>query len=192
MTKGGGAHLERLVAAGVGLLLAQGGGLLVGGGQLMPLEHQRLLELLLRLGLQQLLPEGDVGEESSERPAQLHGRLGAFLQRRWWRRWRRRTVSVTKSTCKNIMSDVKLATETAFALIWTVNLEGGGILYRSDHFYFVFGFIYIYINVLLTFTVRILDPETEIMIHIVTSAQQTHTHIHTHNREKLYRKKDKA
>lgn len=98
MTEGGGAHLEGLVAAGVGLLLAQGGGLLVGGSQLVPLEHQRLLELLLRLGLQQLLPEGDVGEERGERPAQLHGRLGAFLQRRRMRRRKRRRVSVTTST----------------------------------------------------------------------------------------------
>ena len=45
----------------------------------MPLEDQRLLELLLGLGVQQLLPEGDVREQGGERPAQLHGRLGAFL-----------------------------------------------------------------------------------------------------------------
>lgn len=73
------AHLEGFVTAGVGLLLPQSGGLRVGRRQLVPLEHQRLLELLLRLRLQQLLPEGDVGEEGGERPAQLHRRLGAFL-----------------------------------------------------------------------------------------------------------------
>lgn len=77
--QGAAAHLEGFVAAGVGLLLPQSRGLLVGGRQLVPLEHQRLLKLLLRLGLQQLLPEGDVGEERGERPAQLHRRLGAFL-----------------------------------------------------------------------------------------------------------------
>lgn len=76
------AHLEGFVAAGVGLLLPQSSGLLVGCSQLVPLEHQRLLKLLLRLRLQQLLPEGDVGEESGERPAQLHRCLGAFLRRR--------------------------------------------------------------------------------------------------------------
>lgn len=68
------------MAARVGLLLPQSRGLLVGRRQLVPLEHQRLLKLLLRLGLQQLLPEGDVREEGGERPAQLHRRLGAFLQ----------------------------------------------------------------------------------------------------------------
>lgn len=73
------AHLEGFVTAGVGLLLPQSSGLRVGRRQLVPLEHQRLLELLLRLRLQQLLPEGDVGEEGGERPAQLHRRLGAFL-----------------------------------------------------------------------------------------------------------------
>lgn len=61
-------------------LLPQGSGLLVGCRQLVPLEHQSLLELLLRLCLQQLLPEGDIREERGERPSQLHRRLGAFLQ----------------------------------------------------------------------------------------------------------------
>lgn len=75
------AHLEGLVTAGVSLLLPQSSGLLVGCRQLVPLEHQRLLELLLRLRLQQLLPEGDVGEEGGERPAQLHRRFGAFLRK---------------------------------------------------------------------------------------------------------------
>lgn len=68
------------MTAGVGLLLAQGGGLLVGCCQLVPLEHQSLLKLLLRLCLQQLLPEGDIREERGEGPAQLHRRLGAFLE----------------------------------------------------------------------------------------------------------------
>lgn len=70
------------MTAGVGLLLPQGGGLLVGRCQLVPLEHQRLLKLLLRLRLQQLLPEGDVREEGGECPAQLHRSLGAFLWNR--------------------------------------------------------------------------------------------------------------
>lgn len=74
------ADLEGLVSAGVGLLLAQGGGLLVGRRQLVALEHQRLLELLLRFGLQKLLAEGDVREERGERPAQFHRRLGALLR----------------------------------------------------------------------------------------------------------------
>lgn len=86
------AHLEGFVAAGVGLLLPQSGGLLVGRCQLVPLEHQRLLKLLLRLRLQQLLPEGDVREQGGERPAQLHRCLGAFLQK-----------SVRKWACIRIM-----------------------------------------------------------------------------------------
>lgn len=73
-------HLERFVSAGVGLLLPQSGGLLVGCRQLVALEHQRLLKLLLRLRLQQLLPEGDVREEGGECPAKLHRCLGAFLR----------------------------------------------------------------------------------------------------------------
>jgi len=76
------AHLEGLVTAGFGLLLPQSDGRLVGCRQLVPLEHQRLLKLLLRLRLQQRLPEGDVREEGGERPAQLYRRLGAFLWER--------------------------------------------------------------------------------------------------------------
>lgn len=91
------AHLEGFVAARVGLLLPQSRGLLVGCRQLVPLEHQRLLKLLLRLGLQQLLPEGDVREEGGERPAQLHRRLGAFLQRS-----RRTSFCVTTTITSNI------------------------------------------------------------------------------------------
>lgn len=67
------------MAARVGLFLVEGNGLLVGSHQLVALQHQCLLELLLRLGLQQLLAKGDVGEERGEGPAQLHRRLGAFL-----------------------------------------------------------------------------------------------------------------
>lgn len=73
-------HLERSVIAGDRLLLPQSDGLLVGRCELVPLEHQSLLKLLLRLCLQQLLPEGDVREKGAKRPAQLHRRLGAFLR----------------------------------------------------------------------------------------------------------------
>lgn len=83
------AHLEWFVTAGVNLLLPQNGGLLVGCCQLVPLEHQRLLKLLLRLCLQQLLPEGDVREQGGERPAQLHRRLGTFL-------WKKEKIKVVK------------------------------------------------------------------------------------------------
>lgn len=76
------SYFERFVAARVRLLLSQSGGLLVGCRQLVPLEQQRLLKLLLRLRLQQLLPEGDVGEEGGKRPAQLHRRLRTFLQKK--------------------------------------------------------------------------------------------------------------
>lgn len=72
------------MTAGVGLLLPQSGGLLVGRRELMPLEHQCLLKLLLRLRLQQLLPEGNVREEGGERPAELHRCLGAFLRGGRW------------------------------------------------------------------------------------------------------------
>lgn len=68
--------LERLVAVQLHLLWC---GPLDIRGEMLPLCHQLLLKLLLRLGVQQLLPEGNVGEHSGKRPAQLDGRLGAFL-----------------------------------------------------------------------------------------------------------------
>lgn len=73
------ADLEGFMTARVRLLLPQSSWLLVDCCELVPLEHQRLLKLLLCLCLQELLPEGDVGKEGSERPAQFHRRLGTFL-----------------------------------------------------------------------------------------------------------------
>lgn len=43
--------------------------------------EQLLLELLLRLGLQEPLSEGDVGEHRGKRPAKFNRRLGAFLKK---------------------------------------------------------------------------------------------------------------
>lgn len=43
--------------------------------------EQLLLELLLRLGVQEPLSEGDVGEHRGERSAQFNRRLGAFLKK---------------------------------------------------------------------------------------------------------------
>lgn len=79
------AHLKRFVTARVGLLLPQGSGLLVDCSKLLPLEHQRLLKLLLGLCLQKLLPKGDVRKEGGERPAELHRCLGAFLLKSMWK-----------------------------------------------------------------------------------------------------------
>lgn len=67
------------MAVRVGLFFLKGEGLLVGGHQLVALQHQRLLKLFLRLGLQQFLAEGDIGKKRGEGPSQLNGRLGAFL-----------------------------------------------------------------------------------------------------------------
>ena len=69
--------LERLLSARDGLLRC---GLLDGRDELLLLGHQLLLELLLGLGVQELLPEGDVGEHGGEGAAHLNGRLGAFLR----------------------------------------------------------------------------------------------------------------
>lgn len=69
--------LERLLAVQLQLLWC---GPLDGRGEMLPLCHQLLLELLLRLGVQEFLPEGDVGEHGGKRPAQLNGRFGAFLR----------------------------------------------------------------------------------------------------------------
>lgn len=70
------------MTARVSLLLPQSRWLLVGCRELVPLEHQRFLKLLLCLCLQELLPEGDVGEEGGECATQLHRRLGTFLRKK--------------------------------------------------------------------------------------------------------------
>ena len=49
--------------------------------ELLSLVDQLLFELLLGLGLQELLPEGDVREHRGKCSAELDGRLGAFLKR---------------------------------------------------------------------------------------------------------------
>lgn len=69
--------LERLLAVQLHLLWC---GPFDVRGEMLPLCHQLLLKLLLRLGVQELLPEGDVGEHGGKRPAQLNGRLGTFLR----------------------------------------------------------------------------------------------------------------
>lgn len=71
-------YLERLIAVRVSLLLHICR-LLIGCCELVPLHHQGFFELFLGLGLQKLLPEGDVREHGGESSAKLHCGLGAFL-----------------------------------------------------------------------------------------------------------------
>lgn len=49
--------------------------------ELLSLVDQLLFELLLSLGVQKLLSEGNVGEHRGECSTQFNGRLGAFLKR---------------------------------------------------------------------------------------------------------------
>lgn len=54
--------------------------LLLDNGELLSLADQLLFELLLGLGVQELLSEGHVGEHRRKCSAQFSRRLGAFLK----------------------------------------------------------------------------------------------------------------
>lgn len=75
------SHLKWFSSAWIGVLHFLHDRLLVDYGELLSLADQLLFELLLGLGLQELLPEGNVGEHGSECSAQFNRRLGAFLKR---------------------------------------------------------------------------------------------------------------
>lgn len=70
--------------------------LLADDGELLPLVDQLLFELLLALGLQELLSKGNVWEHGGKRPAKLNRCLGAFLRKGkkkdWVRYWNYETV----------------------------------------------------------------------------------------------------
>lgn len=76
------SHLKWLPPAWIWVLLFLCNRLLLDSGELLPVGEQLLLELLLRLGLQEPLSEGDVGEHSGKRSAKFNRRLGTFLKKK--------------------------------------------------------------------------------------------------------------
>lgn len=75
------SHLKCFPSAWIRVLHLLYDRLLVDYGELLSLVDQLLLELVLGLGLQKLLPEGNVGEHRGESSTEFDGRLGAFLKR---------------------------------------------------------------------------------------------------------------
>lgn len=74
------SHLKRLPSAWIWVLLFLCNSLLRDCGEPLSVGKQLLLELLLRLGLQEPLSEGDVWEHRGKRSAKFNRRLGAFLK----------------------------------------------------------------------------------------------------------------
>lgn len=80
------SHLKCLPSPWIWVLLFLYNGLLLDCGELLSVGEQLLLELLLCLGLQEPLSEGDVREHRGKRSAKFNRRLGAFLKKqdRWY------------------------------------------------------------------------------------------------------------
>ncbi len=76
------SHLKRFPFAWIWVFHFLYAQLLTDYGELLSLVDQVLFELLLGLGLQKLLSEGNVGEHRGKCSTEFNGRLGAFLERR--------------------------------------------------------------------------------------------------------------
>ncbi len=76
------SHLKWFSTAWIWVLHFLHNRLLVHDGELLSLVDELLFKLLLCLGLQELLPEGNVWEHGGKCSGEFNGRLGAFLKRR--------------------------------------------------------------------------------------------------------------
>lgn len=91
--------------------------LLADDGELLPLVDQLLFELLLALGLQELLSKGNVREHGGKGPAKLNCCLGAFLWEGKKEDWVSQILKLWKVVLKH-MGVFWLSLAAAYCLSW--------------------------------------------------------------------------